>query len=479
MIKRLIPSPQRTEKIGSVLRALLNGMRTRYIIALLSVALLSCVSYIGFNNIIETEARSAAVINVSGRQRMLSQRIPMLAQLIVSDPAAHDHERLIGQLRDALNLMEQSHTALLYGNPDMGESALDARLQDFFRQSRSFASQAESTLATVELRSSAAALAQTSSALLPSLDQIVTQFEAESQAAVIRLQQWQTGVFAVLLIVLVVEGVVIFWPLEKELNRNFRLLLQSRERSRKAQAAADRANQAKSEFLANMSHELRTPLNAINGFSELMVYETFGPMGNDTYREYSEDILKSGRHLLRVINDILDVSEIESGTVRLSEDPVNLLRIFDEAKSMFATTAGQDGIEIIIRDFVAPDILADHTRIRQIVMNLVSNAIKFSNPGNPVEIGADWNHPSGVTVWVRDQGIGIEAADIEHVLEPFTQVKKAYARNHDGSGLGLALCNSLMKLHGGTLSLHSRANKGTEVRAYFPSERSLPPTNAI
>ena len=489
MIKQLLSSRPQSERIGSVLRTLLKGMRARYVMALLSVAVLSSVSYIGFNNMIKTEARSAAAINISGRQRMLSQRIPMLGQLIVTEPAMDERGLLIGQLRDALGLMETSHMALREGNSAMGlatleseavrhlmsaeATGLDAQLRAFFHQSHTFVTLAETGAGGDALRLSADALAQIGGELLPLLDKVVTQFEMESQAAVMRLQKWQTGVFAVLLIVLVIEGLVIFWPLEKELNRNFRQLLLSRDLAREAQDKADRANQAKSEFLANMSHELRTPLNAINGFSELMASEIFGPMGNNNYREYAQDILKSGRHLLRVIDDILDVSAVESGAVRLSEDPVSLRPIFEEARSMFSAIAGQDGIEIVVGDFAVPDILADYNRVRQIVMNLVSNAVKFSNPGNCVEVSADCDGVGGVLIRVSDQGIGIDPEDIEYVLEPFAQVKKAYTRGHDGSGLGLTLCNSLMKLHGGTLTIHSRATKGTEVHAHFPAERNL------
>ena len=485
MIHRILKSGPHREKIAPALRAVLKGMRARYVIALLSVALLSTVSYVGFNNIIETEARSAAVINVSGRQRMLSQRIPMLAQLIVADPSQAQRSALMPQLQDALDLMRSSHTALISGAPSLSSVALDpaeiqnvmssgdmdlnARVEAFFAQTDVFLN----TTSQRDLASEAKKLAQMGGQLLPMLDFVVNQFEAQSHNTINRLQHWQSGVFAATLVVLLIEGLVIFWPLEKELNRNFRLLLKSRERARRSQDKADQANQAKSEFLANMSHELRTPLNAINGFSELMALESFGPMGNSSYLEYSADILKSGRHLLRVIDDILDVAQIESGTIRLSEDPVSLRPIFEEARAMLFATANQDGITIDIEDFVAPEILADHIRVRQIVINLVSNAVKFSNPGGCVTVGVDTDAETGITIWVHDQGIGIALEDLEVIGDPFVQVQHAYARSHEGSGLGLALCNSLMKLHGGALVINSQLGTGTEVRAHFPAERKL------
>lgn len=485
MINRILKSGPHREKIAPALRAVLKGMRARYVIALLSVALLSSVSYFGFNNSIETEAKSAAVINVSGRQRMLSQRIPMLAQLIVAAPSQARRSALILHLQDALNLMRSSHTALMSGESSLGlvtldpaeiqdvmssgDMGLNARVEAFFAQTDVFLH----TSSQKDLPSEAQKLALMGGQLLPMLDFVVNQFEAHSHNTITRLQHWQRGVFAATLFVLVIEGLVIFWPLEKELNRNFRLLLKSRERARRSQEKADQANRAKSEFLANMSHELRTPLNAINGFSEVMTLESFGPMGNSNYLEYSADILKSGRHLLRVIDDILDVAQIESGTIRLSEDPVSLRPIFEEARTMLIGTANQDGISIDIEDFKAPMVLADHIRTRQIVINLVSNAVKFSNPGGCVTMGVDSGTDTSITIWVRDHGIGIAPEDLDVIGDPFVQVQHAYARSHEGSGLGLALCKSLMKLHGGHLTIDSELGKGTEVRAQFPAERNL------
>jgi len=487
MIKRLLVSPAGPRKLPPVLRVLLKGMRARYILALLSVALLSTVSYVSFDNIIKTEAYSATIINISGRQRMLSQRIPLLADLIVAEPAKKRRGELVERLQESLTLMRTSHAALINGNAALGIAPLkamtanklfsvemtnlDVGLQAFFQSVRIFASKAKQNQAGVNLHPAAKTLADMGNTLLPQLDVVVSQLEAESQKTVVRLQRWQTGVFIAILIVLSIEGFVIFWPLEKELNRNFRLLIKSREHARKSQEKADLANRAKSEFLANMSHELRTPLNAINGFSELMSIESFGPLGHKNYREYSKDIMKSGRQLLYMIDDILDVAQIESGTLRLSEDPVNIRRIFKEARSMFLATASQDNITLKIEDFGAPYILADYTRVRQIILNLVSNAVKFSKPGGCVTMGVDGEGKNDITLWVHDEGIGISSNNIEYVTEPFAQVQETYCRDHGGSGLGLTLCQSLMNLHDGELVIISHLDTGTVVRAQFPPER--------
>ncbi|MBL4615123.1 MAG: type IV pili methyl-accepting chemotaxis transducer N-terminal domain-containing protein [Magnetovibrio sp.] len=489
MIQRIITSHPRTEKIAPALLTLLKGMRARYVIALMCIVVLSSVAYVGSTNIIEAGARSAVVINVSGRQRMLSQRIPMLAQTILSIPDRKLRMPLLDQFDESVELMKVSHAALIHGSSSMGLEALsshsvrlvlygedmllDHKLSLFIHKARKFSDYAQKPVVAGTLYVLTLELARSGAELLPILDRVVTTFEQESRAATQRLQMWQLGVFVATMAVLFIEGRVIFWPLNRELNRNFRLLLKSRQRARKALDEADRANRAKSEFLANMSHELRTPLNAINGFSELMVGEVFGPMGHANYQEYSTDILNSGRHLLRIIDDILDVAQIESGTIRLSEDVVDLKPLLEDVRTMFMVTAKQDGIEIKIKDFVAPQILADGERLRQIIINLVSNAVRFSHQGGTVSLSVYWDEVRGISVLVCDQGIGIHPDEQTHILDPFVQLEEAYSRRHGGSGLGLPICNSLMKLHGGSLVIESQPGQGTKAYAHFPASRTV------
>lgn len=487
MIKRIFASKRGTEKIAPALLTLLKGMRARYVIALLSVALLSSVSYVGFNDIIDTEMRSAAVINVSGRQRMLSQRIPMLAQMIVAVVDRNRRMPLIKQFDHSVALMKNSHAGLVHGDVSMGlaplssqavrlllfgeGTLLDNKLSLFFQRAQMFSAQAKLPLGSGSLYDPTLELAIMGGELLPVLDRIVGTFERESRDAVYRLQIWQLSIFVATLVVLVLQGLVIFWPLDRELNHNFHLLLKSRQRARKAKDEASRANRAKSEFLANMSHELRTPLNAINGFSEMMSVEAFGPIGSDTYREYAGDILKSGRHLLHIIDDIFDVAQIESESVRLSEDIVDLRAVLDEAKALFLGTATQDNITIEVMNFEVPRIVADGMRVQQIIVNLLSNAVRFSNQGGQVRMGCELNEDGGISIWVSDQGIGIDPANQAEVMDSFGQVADAYTRGHGGSGLGLSICSSLMKLHGGSLEIDSVLGEGTQVSAHFPATR--------
>jgi signal transduction histidine kinase len=235
---------------------------------------------------------------------------------------------------------------------------------------------------------------------------------------------------------------------------------------------ANKANHSKSEFLANMSHELRTPLNAIIGFSEIMDKETFGPLGNPRYANYIKDISNSGHHLLSIINDILDLAKAEANKLTLDERDIDLAQIARESVRMCEPKAHQTGVAITFKSCADEVIVrADAKLMLQILLNLVSNAVKFSHEGGSVEIEIMLNQDQSVTVAVRDQGIGIPAADIERVLRPFEQVENSRTRAHGGTGLGLPYAVKLAELHGGALWIESQVNVGTAVMVVLPRER--------
>jgi PAS domain S-box-containing protein len=241
-----------------------------------------------------------------------------------------------------------------------------------------------------------------------------------------------------------------------------------------AKEAAEAANKTKSQFLANMSHELRTPLNAIIGFSEMMHNELFGPLGNQHYAEYARDIFESGSHLLNLINDILDVSKLEAGKIELQETECDIVHIAQSAMRIVAERADNAGISVTLD---APDdlpaIQADERRLKQIFLNLLSNSVKFTPDGGKVVFAAAAPAGDGVTIEVRDTGIGMSADEIPRALAPFVQIDSALARQYDGTGLGLPLTKSLVELHGGTLKIESTPGEGTVVRLHFPKERIL------
>jgi signal transduction histidine kinase len=242
-----------------------------------------------------------------------------------------------------------------------------------------------------------------------------------------------------------------------------------------AKLRAEAASKAKSDFLANMSHELRTPLNAIIGFSDLMKSEVLGPIGSDSYRGYVSDIHFSGCHLLEIINDILDVVRHESGKMELKEEIVAIEDVIADALRLIAPQATEAKVSLDWHPSAAalPGLYCDRVRVRQMLLNVLSNAVKFTEPGGRVEIKTEVT--SGLELTVRDTGIGIRPEDIAHILTPFGQVASVYSRNHQGAGLGLSLTKALIERHGGQLTLCSAPGLGTTVRLSFPADRLVRP----
>ncbi|WP_425407725.1 ATP-binding protein [Hyphococcus sp.] len=230
---------------------------------------------------------------------------------------------------------------------------------------------------------------------------------------------------------------------------------------------AEEASRSKSEFLANMSHELRTPLNAINGFSEVMQSELYGPLGDLKYKEYVSDILSSGRHLLELIDDILDMSKIEAGRLALEPKRMELERILKESVRLVAKRAGDSGVKLTASVGHAPPVWADSRAVKQVVLNLLSNALKFTPGGGEVTLTAEADL-DGVTVIVADSGSGIDKAQLSKLGAPFELAESHFSRTQNGSGLGLALSRALMDMQGGILALASQPGKGTVACATFP-----------
>jgi two-component system cell cycle sensor histidine kinase PleC len=237
---------------------------------------------------------------------------------------------------------------------------------------------------------------------------------------------------------------------------------------------AEGANKAKSEFLANMSHELRTPLNAINGFSEIMVGEMFGAMGDKRYKEYAQDILSSGQHLLALINDILDMSKIEAGKMNLRFEPLQLQDVVDDALRLVRNRAEATGLTLETDLPELPEVEADYRAIKQVLLNLLSNALKFTPNGGTVRVTADLRQGAlgeQVRVEVHDTGIGISKADLARLARPFEQIESQHSKTQQGTGLGLALTKSLVEMHEGTLDMSSEPGQGTTVSFVLPVRR--------
>ncbi|HUK58189.1 MAG TPA: ATP-binding protein [Stellaceae bacterium] len=244
---------------------------------------------------------------------------------------------------------------------------------------------------------------------------------------------------------------------------------------RRAKEEAELASRSKSEFLANMSHELRTPLNAIIGFADILRGEIFGPLGDSRYADYATDIRDSGLHLLKLINDVLDVSKVEFGKIELAEEAVDIVGVIEGCIRLMRERVDAAGLHLNqAMPVTLPLVQCDELRMKQVLLNLLSNAVKFTPAGGTITVRARLTE-RGLGITVEDTGIGIAPGDIEKALRPFGQIDSRLARKYQGTGLGLPLAKSMIELHGGRLDIESTAGEGTRVTLWLPIERMLFP----
>ena len=245
---------------------------------------------------------------------------------------------------------------------------------------------------------------------------------------------------------------------------------------RQAMEAAESASKTRSAFLATMSHELRTPLNAVIGFADALLHDIFGAL-NPRQRDYVDSIHTSGQHLLRLINDVLDISKIDAGKLELNDEAVDLSEIVEDCIALVAGHASDAGVSLAFegrRDL--PRVMGDSLRLKQIVLNLLSNAVKFTPRGGAVTVALSLNDSGGVALEVRDTGIGMNPDDVPKAFEMFAQIDNPMTRRFGGTGIGLPLTRSLVELHGGQVLLDSALNQGTRVAVHLPAGRLVPAT---
>lgn len=249
-------------------------------------------------------------------------------------------------------------------------------------------------------------------------------------------------------------------------------LIETTQKLTEARRQVEEASRGKSNFLSYMSHELRTPLNAIIGFSEVISQESFGPIGQPKYKDYAGDILIAGRHLLSLINDVLDYSKVESGKDELFEETFPVADTISGVVRMLRERISQQSL--VIETTLPGDEIclhADERKLKQILINLLTNAIKYTEPGGRISLATRLPADGGLTLTVSDEGIGIAPEDIPKALGMFGQIRNSFSTHKEGTGLGLPLSRSLVELHGGTFDIESEPGVGTTVTIHLPSER--------
>ncbi len=239
---------------------------------------------------------------------------------------------------------------------------------------------------------------------------------------------------------------------------------------RVAREQAEWESRSKSEFIASMSHELRTPLNSVIGFAEVIHHKLLGPLGGKKYGEYAGDILTSGKHLLELVDGIIDISTVEAGTIKLVKENIDLTEMFELCLALVRERAAEVGVELgFAVEEGTPRLRADSVKLKRMLLNLLTNAIKFTPSAGRVSVSAKAGGREAVCITVADTGIGIAAEEIERVLEPFGQANLPTEMNREGIGLGLYLTKSLIYAHGGWLDIVSDVDSGTSITLTFPS----------
>ena len=454
------------------LARLLRGFRLRYVTALALIALLVSSSYLSISHVLDIQAIDSKVINIAGRQRMLSQKIALYSLRHIAALQQGGAEALAAQeLLSAVQLMRDSHSYLtsdkelsvsegvkvLYFN---GEASVDSRLEHFVDQAGRLAQITQlSELKTLDL---SILQPQFTQALLSDLNRIVGQYEIEARKRVDFLSRVEWMLWLSTLCILVIEALFIFRPMEKIMSLSFSQLDDERRKAKRLQTEAEQAAKAKSEFLANMSHEIRTPMNGVLGMLGLLLKK---PLAQEQYHR-AKAAQTSAKSLLGLINDILDFSKIEANHLELEMMDFDVESVLEDCIDSMIYSAEKKGLEIILdtRQLKHTMVVGDASRLRQILNNLVGNAIKFTPKGEilvSASIQASGSDFYQFCLRVKDMGIGIPRNKVASLFDSFSQVDASTTREYGGTGLGLAIVKQLCELMDGSIEVQSEVGVGS------------------
>ncbi|MGB0671496.1 MAG: sensor histidine kinase [Rhodospirillales bacterium] len=470
-----------------------QSFRVRYLFGLTLLAVAVVFASAFQIKITERQERNGALILAAGDQVGLVGRIAFFASQMATSKTEDEFNVARQQLGRATNRLLEQHESLLNGNSVKGLPKIETPALtelyfgpglDLDRGLHRFVNRAEVlhklAFGDLSLNHPAYLFVVTYGphALEPLLEEAVTKYEVFNRREIKDLQDIQVVLAILVLLIMLFEGVCIFRPLENRLRQTLRASRLQREQIEREKNLAEMASQAKTHFLANMSHELRTPLNAIIGFSEVMKYGVYGKMASVEQENCLDDIHKSGRHLLALVNDILDVSAAEGSAICLESDWLDPVDVALEAMAFVQVRAQERGVTVSLAPHQPRFLLnGDERRVNQVLTNLLSNAIKFTDKGGLVTLDFSVQEGGRGAVTVTDTGIGMTLAEVSKARERFGMVRDASIRKpEEGAGLGLPIVIELMRLHQGDLDIHSIKGQGTRMTALFPSHRTRPLT---